>query len=428
MESRQHYPDSWYAATAKGARERPSLQGHHSADICVIGGGFTGLSAALHLAERGYSVILLEAGKAGWGASGRNGGQVSGGQRKDQEELEEMVGKDDARKLWDIAEASVETVKSLAGKHKIDCDLTPGVMAACHRKSDVDWYHGYAEKLASEYGCTSQIPLSKADVAAMLGTDRYHGGLLDKSACHIHPLNFALGLALAAESAGTIIYEESAVTHYNSDGKPEVFTDGGSVSCDHVILACNGYLGKLEKRLSGKIMPINNFVIATEPLPEELANRINRDNVAVFDTKFVLDYYRLTPDRRMLWGGGENYRPGFPKDIATFVQKYMLKVYPELAEYKIDHAWGGTLAITLNRMPHFGRLDGGKVFYAQGYSGHGVALATEAGKMIAEAVAGTAERFDLMAGVATPSFPGGTLLRYPGMVAGMMWFALRDRL
>ena len=427
-EAYSNYPDSWYTATATGVKGRAPLAGQQTADICVIGGGFTGLSAALHLRKKGYSVALLEAGRVGWGASGRNGGQVSGGQRKDQEDLEDMFGMDTAIELWKIAEESVKSVKSLVAEHKIDCHLKPGVMAACHRKSDVKWYHQYAEKLARDYKAKDQIPLSKAETAAILGTDRYHGGLLDRTACHIHPLNFALGLSLAAEKEGAILYEESRVTHYKTNGKPEVFTQFGSVVCDHVILACNGYLGSLEKRLAGKIMPINNFIIATEPLPEALAKRINRDDVAVFDTKFVLDYFRLTHDRRMLWGGGENYRPGFPSDIAGFVQKYMTKVYPELRDYKVDYAWGGTLAITVNRMPHFGRLDDNKIFYAQGYSGHGVAMATEAGKMIAEAVSGTAERFDLMAKVPTPTFPGGTMLRYPGMVAAMTWFGLRDRL
>ena len=421
------HTESYYAATARGARERPALAGDVRDDVCVIGGGFTGLSAALHLAEKGYNVCLLEAAKIGWGASGRNGGQVSGGQRQDQVELENWLGRDSARDLWDIADSSVKTVKALVSQHRIDCDLKPGVMAACLRKSDVGWYHAYGEKLARDYEARDMIPLSKADVAAMLGSDRYQGGLLDRSACHLHPLNYALGLATAAEVAGATLYEASRVTRIREGKKVCVHTNGGSVSADHLVLACNGYLGTLDPGVAGHIMPINNFILATEPLDDATARRINRDDVAVYDTKFVLDYFRLSADRRLLWGGGETYSHRFPADIAAFVRKYMLKTYPDLAGTRIDYAWGGTLAITRNRMPHFGRR-GGNIYFAQGYSGHGVAMATEAGKMIAEALSSTAERFDIMAGLEIPRLPGGTLLRRPGMLLAMLFYALRDRL
>ncbi len=427
IEDKATYPESYYAASANGPIERPRLQGEMRADVCVIGAGFTGLSAALHLAERGYSVIVLEAARVGWGASGRNGGQVSSGQRKDQEELENILGLPRAKALWDIAYSSVETVKSLIEKHQIECDLKAGVMAVCIRKSEVNWYHNYAEKLANDYDVHDQIPLSKADVTAMLGTERYHGGLLDRHSCHIHPLNFALGLARAAEAAGTELYENSAVTNITEGVKNTVKTDHGSVLADNVVLACNGYLDELDTGMAKHVMPINNFMIATEPLPSTIAVRINRDDVAVYDTKFVVDYFRLSADNRLLWGGGENYGSKFPSDITAFVRKYMLKTYPELASTRIDFAWGGTLAITMNRMPHFGRR-GTSIYYAQGYSGHGIAMATEGGKMIAEALAGTAERFDMMADFPTPKFPGGTLLRYPCMVMAMLYFALKDRL
>ena len=260
-----------------------------------------------------------------------------------------------------------------------------------------------------------------------LAREIYHGGLLDRSAAHLHPLNYALGLANAAEAAGAELYETSRVTKIDHGSNPRVHTAEGTVTARYLVLACNGYLGALEPRIAGRIMPINNFVLATEPLGDAGARALIRDDVSVADTKFVIDYYRLSADQRLLFGGGETYSASFPKDIKAFVRKYMLRVYPQLEETRIDYAWGGTLAITMNRMPAFGRV-GGNCFYAQGYSGHGLALTSLAGKVIAEAVAGTAERFDVFARVPVPNFPGGTLLRWPGLVAGMLYYSLRDKL
>ena len=235
-----------------------------------------------------------------------------------------------------------------------------------------------------------------------------------------------MGLAEAAVKAGVKIYEHSRVLDYTGGAGAQVTTEKGVVKAKYILLACNGYLGKLAPKVAGKIMPINNFILATEPLSEELCRKINRDDVAVADSKFVINYFRLSQDNRLLWGGGENYSSKFPADIGSFVKKYMLEFYPELKDVKIDYGWGGTLAITLNRMPHFDRIEE-NVFVAQGYSGHGVALATLGGKLMAEAISGSAEKFDVFKSVPTPTFPGGTLLRFPGLVAGMLYYAMRDR-
>lgn len=423
------YPDSYYAATAKAIAPFAKLEGDQTCDIVVIGGGFTGLSSALHLAERGYDVILLEAHRVGWGASGRNGGQVGSGQRREQDELEQMVGRDDARKLWDIAEESKDVVKSLIAKHDIKCDWKPGILHADHRARFVEHTHAYADKLQAEYGYEDIRSVDRAEMREMLGTEFYHGGSLDMGAGHLHPLNFALGLADAARAAGARICEGTVVTGYeNQAGKVTVKTENGAVvTANKMILGCNGYLDALEDRVAKRVMPINNFVIATEPLGDDLARELIRDDVAVADSKFVINYYRLSADKRMLFGGGETYGYNFPRDIKAFVSPHMLEVYPQLKDVKIDYGWGGTLAITMNRMPFFAKLDD-NVFTATGYSGHGVAMATLAGQIMADAVAGTVERFDVMANIKTPVFPGGKMLRFPMLVAAMLWYSIRDKL
>jgi len=422
---------SYYAATANDLRERPALGGEARADVCVIGGGFTGLSAALHLAERGYQVVLLEAERLGWGASGRNGGQMNSGQRVGQKALEALVGLEEARRLWDLAEEAKATVRERVARHAIQCDLKPGNLLCAYKPGEAEGLARTADRLREVYGYDQSRAVSKAETAEMLGTARYHGGRLDMGAGHLHPLNYALGLARAAEDAGARLHEASRATRLDTtDGagaRTVVTTAAGRVTADYVVLGCNGYLGRLEPRIAGRIMPINNYVLATAPLGEAGARALIRDDVCVTDTKFVVDYYRLSADKRLLFGGGETYSRRFPADMKSFVRRYMLRVFPQLAATAIDFAWGGTLAITMNRLPAFGRL-APNTFYAQGYSGQGVALASLAGKLIAEAVAGTAERFDVMARLPQRDFPGGTLLRWPGLVAGMLYYTLRDKL
>ncbi|MFQ8430666.1 NAD(P)/FAD-dependent oxidoreductase [Amaricoccus sp. W119] len=418
------YPASWYAETAIGIRERPALRGAEVADVCVIGGGYTGLSAALHLAERGYRVVLLEAQRLGWGASGRNGGQVGSGQRRDQDWLEANVGRDKARLLWDLAEEAKATVRDLISRHAIDCDYRPGIVHAVHRAGDVATAHAEVEKLARDYGYADCEPLDRAGIAAALGTEVYHGGALDRGAAHLHPLNYALGLARAAEAAGAGLREWSRVVAVE---RGRVRTAEGEVRAEHVLVCCNGYLGDLMPEIAARAMPINNFLIATEPLGAARGAQLIPEGMAAADSRFVVNYWRLSADGRMLFGGGESYGYRFPRDISGLVRPRMLSIYPDLADLRITHAWGGTLAITMSRMPSFQRLGPG-LLSAAGYSGHGVAIATLAGKLLAEAVAGSAERFDLFAGLPSPPFPGGPALRWPLLVLAMSWYGLRDRL
>ncbi len=421
------YPDSYYAATADGVEDHRSLAGDHHADVCVIGGGFTGLSAALNLAERGMSVVLLEAERIGYGASGRCGGLIGSGQRQDVLEAEEMFGHARSKLLWDFAETAKQDIRGRVVKHNIDCDLQKGQLVGVHKKRYLGWAAKLADALAERYDYPDTHALDREGTRAMVATDTFLDSFFDPNAATIHPLNYALGLANAAKEAGVSIHENSRVTAYTRADPARVSTNKGSVTASFVVLACNGYLGKLEPRVAGKIMPINNFMIATETLGKERCSELISGRYGVHDTRFVVNYFRLSDDHRLLFGGGENYRLGFPKDIAAFVRPYMLDLFPQLQDAAIEYAWGGALSVTVNRLPHIGRLPP-NLYFGQGYSGHGISTANFAGKLIAEAVAGVAERFDVFAKLPVRTFPGGTLLRYPGMVLGMLYYAMKDRL
>ncbi len=421
------YPDSYYTATAVGIHDHPRLEESLRADVCVIGGGFTGLSAALNLAEQGMDVVLLEAERIGFGASGRNGGLIGSGQRGDLLEMEQQFGLERSRQFWEFAEAAKTEIRYRVAKHSILCDLQDGQVEGTHKRRYVGQAERYATALAERYDYPHCRALSREETRAMIATDDFLEGLHDSQAMTIHPLNYALGLARAAREAGVRIFESSRVLEYTRTDPAMVRTENGAVEASFVVLACNGYLGKLEPRVAGKIMPINNFVIATEPLGKERARELIDGRFGVHDTRFVVNYFRLSDDHRLLFGGGENYRRGFPQDIAKFVRPNMLKLFPQLNDARIDYAWGGTLSVTVNRLPHFGRLEP-NLFFAQGYSGHGISTANFAGKVIAEAIAGTAGRFDVFASLPIHTFPGGTLLRYPGMVLGMLYYSIKDKL
>ncbi len=420
------YPASWYAATANSIDRFPALDGEVKADVCIVGGGYTGLSAALHLAEAEFNVVLLEAHRVGFGASGRNGGQLGSAQRMDQESLERLVGQDDAAKLWDLAEDAKDLVKSLIAKHRIDCDLKPGVADLALSGAGQRELHEHAAHLSARYGYDQLELLDEAAGHALCPSPAYKGGYLDMGAAHLHPLNYALGLAQAVVKAGGRIFESTKVMALEEGQPAGIRTANGTVRADHVILACNGYLGGLNSKVAARVMPINNFIAATEPLGDETARVLTRD-VAVADTKFVVNYFRLSADGRLLFGGGESYGYRFPSDIATKVRKPMTEIFPHLRDVRIDYAWGGTLAITMRRMPYLTRI-APNILSASGYSGHGVGTATHAGQLMAMAIQGQAEGFDTMARVPALPFPGGAALRSPLLVLAMTWFALRDRL
>ena len=419
------YPTSWYAATRAELAPCEPLRGATQADVCIIGGGFTGLSAALHMAERGLNVVVLEAHRVGFGASGRNGGQLGTGQRLEQATLEKDLGPATAHRLWDIAEEAKALVQGLITKHDMPVTFYPGIAHACRTMAEVRDSHENAEKLAHDYGYDKISPLDSGALADLIGSKTYKGGDIDRGAGHLHPLNYAVGLARAALAAGATIFERSEVLRIDHGPEVVVHTATGTVRAPHLVLACNGYLGNLDGKVAAKVMPINSYVIATEPLGSR-ARQIIAEPIAVTDTKFVNNYWRMSEDGRLLFGGAETYGYRFP-DVVKAVTQPMLKVYPQLAGTKIDYAWGGTLAITMNRLPCFLRPDP-NVLSASGYSGYGVAMATMAGKMLAEAVAGQAERFDIMAALPQTNFPGGAAMRWPLLALAMTWYAMRDRL
>lgn len=420
------YPQSWYAATAPLPDPFPVLKGAQRADLCIIGGGYTGLSAALHAAEAGLSVILLEAQRVGFGASGRNGGQLGSGQRQDQMTLEKMVGPEDARLYWRLGEEAKQFTKGLIARLEIEADLRPGIAWTGATTAEAEGLHDYAAHLNARYDYPHVEVPDEATFRRIIPSPAYAGGVIDRDGAHLHPLKYVLGLARAAEAAGVRIFERSEVHHLATGDPATVRTGAGQVTAAHVVLACNGYLGGLDRKVAARVMPINNFVVATEPLGEDAAKVLGED-IAVADSKFVVNYYRLSADRRLIFGGGESYGYRFPKDIAAKVRKPMTEVYPHLRGIRIDYAWGGTLAITMKRLPFFRRLSP-NVLTASGYSGHGVGTATHAGWLMAQAVQGQAAGFDAMAGMPSVPFPGGPALRSPLLVAAMSWYALRDRL
>jgi len=419
---------NYYEASA-GERPRFALlQGEQAADVCVIGGGFTGLSAALHLAERGFSVALLEAGRVGCGASGSNGGQVGSGQRCDVAQLERRFGRTRARLLWDLAEEAKAIVAGRIERHAIDCQWRAGNLLAITRPRYVDALAAEARHLATQYGYQRMRMLDRAQMRDSVDSAAYVAGRMDEGGGHLHPLRFALGLARAARAAGARLYEASAASRIEWGAPSRVHTASGAVRAAHVVLCANAYLGDaLEPRITGRIMPITSHLLATEPLDPQRARATIRDGCCVHATRFVVDYFRFSAQQRLIFGGGETYCARAPRDAQGFVRRHMLRVFPQFADLRIDYAWSGRLAITMDRLPEFGRV-GRNGWFVHGFSGHGVALSQLAGRLLAEAVAGSAERFDVFAGIPHLRFPGGPWLRHPLLVAGMLWYALRDRL
>lgn len=415
--------NSYYAATATGWRPR-AFEGSLECDVAVIGGGFTGLSAALACAERGYSVILVEAEHMGFGASGRNGGQLIPGLRWTASELEGEFGSERADALFDLCWRE-NRVKARIAKHGIDCDLKPGHLEAAWTPKDFDTMKREADHLAARFGYASDV-VAKADMAEHITSPLYHGGIHDPQGGHFHPLSYAIGLAQAAGAAGVrfIEGEKADLIFDRGLNKTELLLGGRTVLAEYFIDATDAWIGDIEPDLGRYTVPIMNYNIATAPLAN--ADELLPSDAAVADSRFVLNYFRLSADKRLIFGGGERYSQTPPRDIAAFVRPFMAEVFPQIADAKIDYGWGGAVAVTMNRLPHIGRR--GNVFFAHGFSGHGALVTTLAGELIAEAMAGTAERFDVLAGLPSRPFPGGKWLRRPLATLGLLYYAMKDKL
>lgn len=425
--TRTQHVDSYYAASANTAPQYPMLVGKHSADVCVVGAGLTGVSCALELAARGYRVIVLEANRVGWGASGRSGGQMIFGYSCGEEVLEKLIGAEDAHRLWDMSLEALDLIRNRVRQHGIECDLTAGQLHAALKRRQVRGLEHWLDKLGNGYGYRSLELWDSDKVRSVVDSERYIGGLYDANSGHLHPLNYTLGLAAAADAAGASFYEDSRAVKVSRDRHPTVRTESGSVKCRYLVLGGNAYLGEFNKKLAARIMPVGTYIGATGRLGAARAQALITNNMAVTDVNFVLDYYRLSADHRLLFGGRVSYSKVEPPNLPFVMRRRMLKVFPQLSDVKMDYTWGGYVAITRNRAPDFGRL-ADNIFYAQGFSGHGIALTGLAGKLMAEAVAGTAERFDVFTRIPHRDFPGGTLLRTPALVLAMLWYRLRDLL
>ncbi len=420
------YPPSWYAASAEALPPQPVLAGDIVADVCILGAGYTGLSTALELAEAGYRVVVLEAERIGWGASGRNGGQLLPGFGCGESKLVSLVGRDDARKLFDWSCEGIRLIHERRARYGIDCDWCAGHATVAIKPRQIVELQTWQRELENDYGY-SMPWWDRARLREQLDSPRYLGGLYDANAGHLHPLKYALGLGRAALVAGVRIFEASPVLRMTHGAKAVLHAAQGTVHCDFAVLAGNALVKGVAPELDRKIMPVGTYIAATAPLGAERAQALIRNNMAVADTNWALDYFRLSSDHRLLFGGRASYSNFQPPNLGWVMTRRMRKAFPQLADVGFEHVWGGTIDISLNRAPHWGRI-GSNVYFAQGFSGHGVAATNLAGRVIAEAIRGQSARLDAFARIAHHDFPGGRTFRTPMLVAAMAWYKLRDAL
>ena len=419
---------SYYAATAHAAPPRPALEGPVECDVCVVGAGIAGCSSALHLAQAGLSVVVLEQHRVSWGASGRSGGQALFGIAAGQAKLERLIGAADARAVWNVSVEALALMRDLIARYSIDCDWTEGFLYTAVKERQVRELQAELSELREQLDYPSARYVARAELRELLATDRYLGALYDSNSAHLHPLNYTLGLARAAEQHGARIFESTrAISFSPASAQVRVQTPKGEVRARFLVLCGNVYLGDAAPALAAKIMAVATYIVATEPLGEQRARQLIANNAAVSDMNWVLDYFRRSADHRLLFGGRVNYSGLKSFDAPGATRVRMLRVFPQLADVRMDYAWGGHVDITLNRAPHFGRL-APNVYFLQGFSGHGIALTGIAGKLVAEAIRGTAARFDVFARIPHGNFPGGAALRRPALVLAMLWFRLRDLL
>ena len=421
----ENHTNSYYANSIKEETNYPVLEEELTTDICIVGGGFSGVSAGLHLSELGYKVVIIEANKIGWGATGRNGGEIIGGFSGD----DIMQKKYDAKysdMLWNMRWEGNDIIRKRVENYNIDCDLKWGYLDVAIKKRHIqDLKFSYEDMQNHNY--PHQISLLTGDETKnLIGTNEYIGGLLNMGNGHVHSLNLCIGEAKAAESLGTLIYEKSPVVRIEKNNKPKVYTSKGSVSANSLLLTGNAY-HHFDKKMQNFIIPVNSFVIATEPLSNEIISKINPQDLAVCDPNYILEYFRLTGDKRLLFGTRLNYHGNDEDFIKTELRKKMLRIYPDLSNVKIDYGWTGKIAVTVNRIPQIGKLTS-NIYYSQGYSGHGVNMTHLAGKLISEAISGTMERFDLFNSIRPVSIPGTYFLRRPLLSLGVMLYKIKDLL
>jgi gamma-glutamylputrescine oxidase len=417
---------SYYAASASPAPARPALEGDKTCDVCIVGAGYAGLSTALHLAERGYKVIVLEAARVGFGASGRNGGQIINGYSRDYDTILSRYGADTANALLNMSFEGGDVIRERIAKYKIDCDLKQGSFFAAFNEGQMRYLERRKE-VWKKAGNKDLEMYGQERIPEVVDTALYCGGLLDRRGGHIHPLNLALGEAAALESLGGRIFEQSRVLRIDKGAKPAVFTDKGRVSAKYLVVCGNAYIGAILPELSQKIMSVSSQIITTEVLGAELTAKMMPSGFCLEDCNFLLDYYRITADKRLLFGGGVVYSGTEPADITKRLWPHVLRTFPYLKDRRVEFAWSGNFALTLTRMPHVGRLSD-QVYFIQGDSGHGVTTCHLLGRLVAEALSGQAARFDVFASMRNFPFPGGRMFRVPLTALGAWYYGLREKL
>jgi gamma-glutamylputrescine oxidase len=417
---------SYYAASANTRKLRPALAGDQTFDVCVVGAGYSGLSTALHLAEQGHKVAIVEGARIGWGASGRNGGQVVNGLNASLQTIKRRYGQDTANFVAGLVMEGGDIIRERIKTYDIQCDYKPtNMFTAC-----TDAHMQELEKrleLWQGYGLNTQEMVSKDQIGKYVGSDMYAGGMIDHSGGHLHPLNLALGEADAFEKNGGTIFEMSTVTDVDYEAAPPVIrTATGTITCKTVVLCGNAYLGKVVPKLTSRVMPVSTQMMATEQLSDEIASRLLPTDTCVEDIRYILDYYRLSADNRLLFGGGTVYGGADPSDIEAKLRKNLNKVFPELANTKIEHAWSGNFALSFSRVPQMGRLNN-NTYFAHGYSGHGVTGSHTFGRILAEAISGDASRYDVFEKVPYIPFPGGRMFRVPYSMIGSWYYSFKDK-
>jgi gamma-glutamylputrescine oxidase len=417
--------NSYYTASAHKAPLRPALAGEQTCDVCIIGAGYSGLSTALHLTEAGYKVIVLEAETVGFGASGRNGGQIINGYSRDYDTILGRYGKDAANALLSMSFEGGNIIRQRIEKYNIDCDHRPGSFFAAFNDRQMKELERRKE-VWEKAGSTALSMFNKNRIPEVVDADLYCGGLLDGWGGHIHPLNLALGEAAEIELLGGKIFEQSRVLRIEKGSAPAAFTANGSVRANLVVICGNAYLTELPE-LTGRIMSVSSQIVTTEPLGAELTKKMMPAGYCLEDCNFLLDYYRITADHRLLFGGGVVYSGAEPSDIINRLQPHIVKTFPYLKDKKIDFAWSGNFALTLTRMPHIGRLSD-TVYFIQGDSGHGVTTCHLLGKLVAEAINHQTARFDIFAAMRNYPFPGGRTFRVPLTALGAWYYGIRERL
>ena len=426
IDQKQEHAQSYYAASVNEVTDYPALAGTESADVCVVGAGFTGVATALTLAERGYSVTLVEANRVGWGASGRNGGHLING-ISGLEKIRKRHGNGIADMVWDLRWRGNDIIYDRVDKYGIKCDLKSGFVETALKPRHMDDLAEYfAERGRRDFPHKYEL-WDRDKTHAMLGTDAYIGGFACYRDGHLHPLNLCIGEARAAHDLGVRIFEQSPVVSIEHGKRPEVRTAGGSVQADAVVLAGNAYSLMEPKHLSNLVFPAGSYVIGTEPLSEDLVNEINPGDLSVCDSNDIVDYFRLSADKRLLFGGSCNYSGRDPASIKSYILPRMLKVYPQLKGVRIDFEWGGKIGIVLNRIPAVGRINE-NVYYSQGYSGHGVSATHVMGEIVADAVTGTMEKFDLFANAKHFRIPGSQWMGNQIIALGMLYYKMKDLL